>query len=378
MTKRSGIGCSWALALAIVFFACGGGGAGGAGGAPGTGGNLPPPGTGGAIVPTGTGGAIVPTGTGGGGGAAGSAGAPMVDGCRIFPPDNPWNLDISAYPLHANSAAYISNTSPGTKFHPDWGTMTDNYGIPFTSGSGATPQPITWTASWGATESDPLACPSGGGKFCYPIPLTAPIEGGPGADPDADRHVLYIDKTGAPNNCTLYELYMAQNPTGSTGWTAGNGAIFPLGTNTLRPEGWTSADAAGLPILPGLVRYQETVVEGAIKHAIRLTVSKTSQGYIHPATHYAGSADTSTYPPMGLRLRLKAAFDTSKFTGPTLVIMTAMRKYGLIVADNGSNWYITGESNEGWADYMDGLLSGLGQLHGSDFEAVDTGPVLTD
>jgi hypothetical protein len=187
--------------------------------------------------------------------------------------------------------------------------------------------------------------------------------------------VLYLDTAGAPNNCTLYELYNAQNPTGGSGWTAGNGAIFHLGSNALRTDGWTSADAAGLPILPGLVRYDE-VVAGEIRHAIRFTVSRSQQGYIHPATHAAGNSST-TLPPMGLRLRLKASFDTSSFSGPTLVILTAMKKYGIILADNGSNWYISGESNEKWSALMDDLVSSLRKLHGSDFEVVDTGAIST-
>jgi hypothetical protein len=329
-----------------------------------------------------SGGTAGTAGTPGGGGAShtggtisGTSGAATTGSCKIFPADNPWNQDISSLAVHANSATYLSNMSPSSTFHPDWGTMTDNYGIPFSSGTGATPQPITWTASWGASESDPLPCTSGGNQFCYPIPLNAPIEGGTGAATDADRHLLYIDTAGAPDNCTLYELYNTQNPTGSSGITAANGAIFHLGSNALRTDGWTSADAAGLPVLPGLVRFDE-VMAGEIRHAIRFTVSRSSQGYIHPATHAAGNSNTAL-PPMGLRLRLKASFSTSSFTGPTLVILTAMKKYGIILADNGSNWYITGESNEGWAPYMDGLLSGFGQLHGSDFEAVDTGPVST-
>ncbi|HEY5284028.1 MAG TPA: hypothetical protein VIM14_14645, partial [Polyangia bacterium] len=339
------------------------------GGTPGTGGGLAlggAPGTGGSAL--GAGGSV-PQG-GAGGGVSATLGA-----CRIFPPDNPWNLDISSYPMHANSATYISNMSPTKTFHPDWGTMTDHYGIPFGSGTGNPQQPLTWTESWGPTDSDASPCPTGTNQFCYPIPLDASlIEGGP--DTSGDRHVLYIDTAGAPDNCTLYELYEAQLTTGSSGWTAGNGAIFHLGTNALRADGLTSADAAGLPILPGLVRYDE-VLAGEIKHAIRFTVNRSSNGYIHPATHFAGSANTSL-PPMGLRVRLKATFDTSKFTGPTLVIMTAMKKYGLILADNGSDWYITGESNDGWEPLMDGLLSGLKQLHGSDFEAVETGPILTN
>ena len=356
MKKLDGIAFWGLLPLSLMLLGCGSGssnGAGGAGGSAGSGGS-PPAG-----------------GSGGGGGVA------TTGGCTIFPADNPWNLDISGYPLNANSATYLANMSPTTTFHPDWGTMTDAYGFPFSSGTGATPQPITWTASWGPTESDPLPCPTGSNQFCYPIPLTAPIEGGPDADPGSDRHVLYIDTAGAPNNCTLYELYNAQNPTGSSGWTAANGAIFHLGSNALRKDGWTSADAAGLPIFPGLVRFDETVNQGEIRHAIRFTVSKSFQGYIHPATHAAGNT-TAGLPPMGLRLRLKASFVTSSFSGPTLVIMTAMKKYGIILADNGSNRYISGESNEGWSPYMDDLLAGLRQVHGSDFEAVDTGPVLNN
>jgi hypothetical protein len=301
---------------------------------------------------------------------------PTIGPCNIFPADNPWNLDISGYSLNAQSATYLANMSPGTAFHPDWGTVTDQYGMPFSTGTGATPQPLTWTANWGPTESDPLPCPTGSNKFCYPIPLTTPIEGGSAASTDSDRHVLYIDTAGAPNNCTLYELYNAQNPTGGSGWTAENGAIFHLGSDALRTEGWTSADAAGLPVLPGLVRYDE-VIAGEIRHAIRFTMSRSSQGYIHPATHAAGNSST-TLPPMGLRLRLKASFATSSFSGPTLVILKAMKKYGIILADNGSNWYITGECNQGWAAYMDDLASGLGKVHGSDFEVVDTGPVSTN
>jgi hypothetical protein len=311
-----------------------------------------------------------------GGATSGTSGVPTIAGCNIFPADNPWNLDISGYPLNPNSASYLANMSPSTAFHPDWGTVTEEYGIPFSTGTGAPPQPLTWTEDWGATESDPLSCPTGSNKFCYPIPLTAPIEGGASAATDSDRHVLYIDTAGAPNDCTLYELYNAQNPAGGSGWTAANGAIFHLGSDALRTDGWTSVDAAGLPILPGLVRYNE-VAGGEIRHAIRFTVSKSYQGYIHPATHAAGDS-TATLPPMGLRLRLKGSFDTTSFTGPTLVILTAMKKYGIILADNGSNWYISGETNEGWAAFMDDLVAGLRKVHGSDFEVVDTGPVSTN
>jgi hypothetical protein len=366
MAKRGLVpGCVFAASILLLGCSSGSSGADGAagtGGVPDHGGSL---GSGGISGSGGT--ASTPT--------AGSSGSPTIAGCAIFPADNPWNQDISALAVHANSATYLANMSATTTFHPDWGTVTDHYGIPFATGTGATPQPIKWTESWGATESDPLPCPPGTNKFCYPIPLSTPIEGGTGADTGSDRHVLFIDTAGAPGNCTLYELYNAQNPAGTSGWTAANGAIFHLGSNVLRSDGWTSADAAGLPILPGLVRLDE-VVAGEIRHAIRFTVSRSSQGYIHPATHAAGNSNTAL-PPMGLRLRLKASFNTSVLSGPSLIIANAMKKYGIILADNGSNWYISGESNEGWAPYMDGLLTGMHAIHGSDFEVVDTGPVST-
>jgi hypothetical protein len=171
----------------------------------------------------------------------------------------------------------------------------------------------------------------------------------------------------------LYELYQGAfvNP----GWSCTSAAKFDLSSNALRPDGWTSTDAAGLPILPGLVKVSE-VLAGAIHHAMRFSVAHTQQGYIHPATHAAGSANAAL-PPMGLRVRLKASFDTSSFSGPTLVIMTAMKEYGLILADNGSNWYVTGDSDDGWIPLMDGIVSGIGSITGGDFEAVMTGPIST-
>lgn len=325
----------------------------------------------------GTGGTPVATGGAGGSSPGTSPGtSPMVGPCKIFPPDNPWNRDVSSDPVRADSATFLAKMLPTKGLHPDWGTVTELYGIPYTVGTGAAPQPITWTESYGTTESDRLPCATGGSLFCYPIPLTAPIEGGTGAPTDSDRHVLYLDTAGAPDNCTLYELYAAMNPGTTGGWKASNGAIFHLGTNDLRTAGWTSADAAGLPILPGLVRLDE-VKAGAIRHAIRFTMNNSYQGYIHPAVHAAGSSD-ATLPPMGLRLRLKATYATGSASGATLVILTAMKKYGIILADNGSDWYITGESNEGWASIMDGIVSGLSKVKGSDFEVVDSGAILQD
>ena len=327
---------------------------------------------------TGTGGATAAggkPGTGGTpatGGSTGTAQVGSIGGCQIFPADNPWNQDISGLPLNSKASTYLASMNGGTALHADWADYAaqgDYFGIPFTSGTGAAALPVNIT-DW-PDESDPAPCATGGGMFCYPIPLTAPVEN-PAED---DRHVLYLDTAGAPNNCTLYELYQGQSS--KSGWTAANGAIFHLGSNALRPDGWTSGDAAGLPILPGLVRFDETINKKAITHAIRFTMKATQHAYIHPATHAAGTANASL-PPMGLRLRLKASFDTSKFTGPSLVIMTAMKKYGIILADNGHDWYITGESNDAWVPYMDQISTDVAKMKGSDFEAVDTGPVSTN
>jgi hypothetical protein len=193
----------------------------------------------------------------------------------------------------------------------------------------------------------------------YPIPLSAPVEAG------SDRHVLALQQ----GTCLLYELFGAS--AGSRGWTAASGARFDLRSNGLRPDGWTSADAAGLPILPGLVRYDE-VAAGRITHAIRVTFSSTYAGYIHPATHFASSNTDPALPPMGLRLRLRADFDLTPYTGAARVILVAMQHYGLIVADNGSNWFFQGATDPRWDDND---LDQLKSVPGSAFEAVDTGPV---
>ena len=299
-----------------------------------------------------------------------------LGGCNVFPADNPWNMNVSSLPLHPNAAQIAASMNPTRALHPDWGNWsTDKYGIPWASGTGAPPLPVTWTASWGATESDPSPCPSGGGMFCYPIPGTAPIEGGTGAPTGADRHVLYVDTTGAPAGCTLFELYNAQNFSGS-GWTAANGAVFHLGSNALRTDGWTSADAAGLPILPGLVRVEE-VIAGSIQHAMRFTMARTAQAYIHPATHAAG-ATGADLPPMGLRVRLRADYAVSSAPAPAQVILRAMQTYGLLLADNGSDWYISGDSDDRWDAIIDDVITGLRAVHGSDFEILDTGPSIPE
>jgi hypothetical protein len=209
-----------------------------------------------------------------------------------------------------------------------------------------------------ASESDP-------GPF--PFPASALVEGGSGSG--GDMHVIVL-QTGT---CLLYETWDSTYV--GPGWSCGSGAKFDLGTDALRADGWTSGDAAGLPILPGLVKVSE-VQAGAIPHAIRFTMNNTQQGYIHPATHAAGSTNAN-WPPMGLRLRLKASFDLSPFSGPALVILTAMKQYGLILADNGSNWFVTGDSDDAWTPLMDGITTAFGQVTGGDFEAVYTGPIST-
>ncbi len=307
------------------------------------------------------------------------AGAPgpgtTIAGCRIYPLDNAWNQDVRTLSHHPREAAIRAMMNPTRALHPDWGNRSvDHYGIPWSTGTGAPPLVMEWTTSYGATESDPLACTGSGGAFCYPIPMSAPIEGGSGAGTGDDRHVLYIDTAGAPDDCTLYELYNAQNFVPGGHWVASNGAIFHLGSNALRPEGWTSADAAGLPVLPGLVRVDE-VLAGEITHAIRFTMQRTAQSYVHPATHAAGRTGTDL-PPMGLRLRLRADYPLTGLTASGRVIVVAMQRYGLLLADNGSDWYVTGDSDDRWDAIIDDVIGDLGAIHGSDFEILDTGAFL--
>ena len=285
---------------------------------------------------------------------------PTIGGCGVFPADNPWNTrvdDTTAYPVHPNSATYLANMSPTTHLHPDWGDWsTDHYGIPWQVVPASQAMvPMTFDT---ADESDPGP---------YPFPASALVEGG--ANSGGDMHILVIQQ----GTCALYETWDTTYV--GPGWHAGSGAKFGLTSDALRPDGWTSADAAGLPVLPGLVKVSE-VNAGAIHHAMRFTVSKSQQAYIHPATHAAGDANTSL-PPMGLRLRLKPGFSTAGFTGATLVILTAMKEYGLILADNGSNWYVSGDSDDGWTSLMDQLVSDFGKVTGNDFEAVQTGPLST-
>jgi hypothetical protein len=286
----------------------------------------------------------------------GATGGPTIAGCPVFPPDNPWNTRIDGAPLHPRSNEIVGTilANGGDFLHPDFGENPD-YGIPFVVVSATEPRlPIVYDAY--GDESDP-------GPF--PIPQNAPIEGGPGAT--GDRHVLAVQQ----GTCELFELFAAR--TSGAGWVAGSGARFDLRSNVLRPLGWTSADAAGLPILAGLVRHDE-VASGQIRHAIRITFSRTQAGYILPATHFASSRTDPDLPPMGMRLRLKAGYDVSQLTGQAKVIAVAMQRYGVIVADNGSNWFFQGAPSPGWKDDD---LDQLKSVPGTAFEVVDTGPVIT-
>lgn len=285
----------------------------------------------------------------------------VAGGCGILPANNIWNTPIDTMPLDPNSDAYIATIGASRNVHADFGSGEWDggpIGIPYVEVSGTQPMvPIDFSPGW-PDESDPGP---------YPVPPDAPIEGGPAAD--GDRHVLVVDT----DNCTLYELYRAFPQTGG-GWEAESGAVYDLNSNVLRPDGWTSADAAGLPILPGLVRYDE-VASGAIHHAIRFTVPQTRRAYVWPARHFASSLTGMQYPPMGQRFRLRADFDTSGYSHDARVILQALKTYGMILADNGSAWYISGAPDERWDN---DILHELDDVFGSDFEAVDVSSLMVD
>jgi hypothetical protein len=277
---------------------------------------------------------------------------PAAPKCPVFPASNAWNQRVDSLPVAANSTQIISSIGVGTGLHPDFGSgQWDGgpIGIPFDIVAKQTPKARLRFDY--ADESD---------KGPYPIPKTVHIEGG--AQSDGDRHALLLDKDA----CKLYELYALRKA--ATGWTAGSGAIFDLRSNKLRPASWTSADAAGLPIFPGLARYDE-VARGVIDHALRFTVQRTRRQFVYPARHFASSSDDPSLPPMGLRVRLKANVDISHFPKQSRIVLQALKTYGMIVADNGSNWYISGAPNPKWSN--DDLHS-LGQVTGSMFEVVDT------
>ncbi len=275
-----------------------------------------------------------------------------VGSCPLFPSNNIWNRDISSLPVHPDSANYIASIGLTNHVHADFGSGLYNgapIGIPYIVVPANQPYvPVSFNY---AGESDPSP---------YPIPSNAPIEGG--SQSSGDRHVIVIDS----GTCRLYEMYAAY-PQSNGSWKAGSGAVWSLNSDALRPSSWTSADAAGLPILPGLVRYDE-IASGAINHALRFTVNSTQKAYLWPARHYASSSTNPNLPPMGLRLRLKADVNISSFSRTNQIILTALKRYGMFVADNGSSWYISGAPDNRWNNDD---LHMLGSIPGSDFEAVD-------
>jgi hypothetical protein len=279
-----------------------------------------------------------------------------LNGRRPFPGSNPWNQDVSGEPIDPSSGALIASCGI-RNLHPDFGTTYEGApnGIPYIVVPGSQAR-VSVTFDY-ADESDPGP---------YPIPAGAPIEGGSGGT--GDRHVLIIDRDA----WKLYELFDAGPVSG--GWHAGSGAIFDLGSNTLRPAGWTSADAAGLPIFPGLVRYDEAVEQQEIRHALRFTCPTTRRAYVSPARHFASSRTDASLPPMGMRVRLRSAFDVTGFPPEVQVILNAMKRYGMLLADNGSGWFISGAPDPRWDDDH---LASLKQVGSQNFEVVRMGPVVT-
>lgn len=274
-----------------------------------------------------------------------------LEGRRPFPDDNPWNTDISGAPVDPASATLIASCGL-RNLHPDFGTTWNGApnGIPYiVVGGEQTRVPVAFDY---AGESDPGP---------YPIPLDAPIEGGPqGA---GDRHVLVIDR----DEWVLYELFAAYPLDGGARWHAGSGAVFDLNSNELRPAGWTSADAAGLPIFPGLVRYDEAVEQGEIRHALRFTCPATRRAYLPPARHWASGSTDPDLPPMGMRVRLREDFDATSFPAEVRVILAALKRYGMFLADNGSGWFISGAPDARWDDEA---LATLRQVPSSAFEVI--------
>jgi hypothetical protein len=284
--------------------------------------------------------AVVAVLTLGGGGAGGS---PEIAGCPVFPISSAWNQPVDKLPVAKDSAVIIRSIGLDSRVHADFGSgLYDGQiiGIPYNVVPSS--QPTVRVSFEYADESD---------KGPYPIPAHPKIEGG------SDHHVLIVER----GTCRLYELYALRRQ--GSGWAAGSGAIWSLRSNALRPATWTSADAAGLPILPGLARY------GDLDHALRFTAERTRRAFIYPARHYASDSMDPSLPPMGLRVRLKAGFDTSGFPPQARAVLETLKRYGMILADNGSPWYVSGAPDSRWSN--DDLHS-LGRVHGSDFEVVDT------
>ena len=281
--------------------------------------------------------------------AAVPARAPTIAGCRVLPASNAFNEDVSRAPVLARSAAYVASIGATATLHPDFGSgRYGDFGIPITIAEATQRKvPIRFTAYGDESDAGP-----------YPVPLSARVEGG--RDSDGDRHVIVVQRS----RCTLYELYDAHRS--GRGWAAASGAVFDLRREPDRPKGWTSADAAGLPIAPGLARADEAT-HGTIRHAIRVTVPRSQKAFVAPARHSAGDSTDPSLPPMGLRLRLKASYPTAGFHGQAKAIAVALKRYGMIVADNGSPWFISGTADRRWNDDQ---LDELKRIPGSAFEAV--------
>lgn len=281
--------------------------------------------------------------------------SPMLGGCPLFPANNVWNTRVDNLPVDSNSAAYIASIGATRGIKADFGSGLwegEPIGIPYVVVPRG--QPKVAVSFDYDDESDPGP---------YPIPPNAPVEGG------SDHHVLVVEQ----GTCKLYETWdSTKQPNGS--WRAGSGAVFDLNSNALRPASWTSADAAGLPILPGLARYDE-VAAGSINHALRFTVQRTRSSYKWPARHEASSDNSANLPPMGQRFRLKASFNISSYPPQAQVILTALKTYGMILADNGSNWFISGAPDPGWDN---SVLAQLASVRGSDFESVDQSGLQSD
>ncbi|HWG57403.1 MAG TPA: hypothetical protein VNT58_12875 [Gaiellaceae bacterium] len=278
---------------------------------------------------------------------------PAAPGCPLFPRDNHWNLRVDRLPVAENSDAVIRAIGARDRLHADFGSglwERGPIGIPFTVvGKSQRKVPVAFEY---ASESD---------RGPYPIPANVPIEGGRSSA--GDRHALIVDRDA----CRLYELF-ALYPAPGGGWRAGSGAIWDLRSNRLRPAGWTSADAAGLPILPGLVRYEE-VARGRIDHALRFTVERTRRAYVYPARHFASDLTDPNLPPMGMRFRLKRGYPIAAFPPQARVVLQALKEYGMILADNGSNWFVSGAPHPKWSNDQ---LHTLHRVPGSAFEVVDT------
>jgi hypothetical protein len=290
--------------------------------------------------------------------------SPQIGGCPVFPTDNIWNARVDNLPLDPRSNDYINSIGANTGLHPDFGTfyLGAPIGIPYVVVPASQPTvPISYIPPPNGYEDESDPGP-------MPIPPDAPVEGGNAST--GDRHVLVLRQ----GECKLYELFNATKQTDNS-WRVASSAVFDLNSNALRPEGWTSADAAGLPILPGLIRYDE-VKSGEIKHAIRFAVTISQRKYVWPGRHFASSNTSPTRPPMGQRFRLKASVDISKFPADIQVIFTAFKRYGIIVSDNGSNWFIIGAHDTRWDDDM--LVTPFRQLKGSDFEAVDVSSLMVN